>query len=93
MSKTDEVRFALPSKGSLEAGTMSFLADCGLRVDKVNPRQYTARMPAVPGVVVLFQRAVDILEKVSERVEVAKAIGVIKRRYGKPLVDRVRERA
>jgi ATP phosphoribosyltransferase len=66
MSKTDEVRFALPSKGSLEAGTMSFLADCGLRVDKVNPRQYTARLPAVPGVVVLFQRAVDILEKIKD---------------------------
>ncbi len=45
---------------------MSFLAACGLRVDKVNPRQYTARMPAVPDVVVLFQRAVDILEKVKD---------------------------
>jgi ATP phosphoribosyltransferase len=66
MNKTDEVRLALPSKGSLESGTMTFLAACGLRVDKVNPRQYTAHMSAVPGVVVLFQRAVDILEKVKD---------------------------
>lgn len=66
MVNLNEVRLALPSKGSLEAGTMDFLAACGLRVDKSNPRQYTARMPAVPEVTVLFQRAVDIMDKIKD---------------------------
>lgn len=61
-----EVRIALPSKGTLETPTLSFLQACGLHVDKINPRQYTASMPAIPGAVVLFQRAADIIEKVRE---------------------------
>src|SRR5690606_39311071 len=40
--------------------SLEFLAGCGLRVDKRNPRQYTATLPALPGVLVLFQRARDI---------------------------------
>ena len=55
-----QVRIALPSKGRMEIETLEFLAGCGLRVDKRNPRQYTATMPALPGVLVLFQRARDI---------------------------------
>ncbi len=62
----DEIRLALPSKGTLEASTMEFLEACGLRVDRNNPRQYTATMPAAPGLVVLYQRATDIVEKVRE---------------------------
>lgn len=56
----EEIRIALPSKGRLEEPTLEFLAACGLRVEKPNPRQYMARIPALPGVVVLFQRAGDI---------------------------------
>ena len=59
-----EIRLALPSKGTIEPSTMSFLEACGLRVDKSSPRQYTASMPAVPGLEVLFQRAADIVDKV-----------------------------
>ncbi len=55
-----EVRLALPSKGRLEEPTLAFLAACGLPVEKANPRQYVARIPALPGVTVLFQRAGDI---------------------------------
>ena len=55
-----QIRLALPSKGRMEAETLEFLAGCGLRVDKRNPRQYTATLPALPGVLVLFQRARDI---------------------------------
>ena len=62
----DELRLALPSKGELEEDTTHFMAACGLRVDRTNPRQYTARIPAAPGVRVLFQRAADILAKVEE---------------------------
>ena len=57
---TSEIRLALPSKGRMEAETLDFLAECGLRVDKTNPRQYSARMPAMPQVLILFQRARDI---------------------------------
>ncbi|NLE50115.1 MAG: ATP phosphoribosyltransferase, partial [Chloroflexi bacterium] len=37
-----QIRLALPSKGRMEEETLEFLAGCGLRVDKRNPRQYTA---------------------------------------------------
>ncbi|GBD08177.1 ATP phosphoribosyltransferase [Candidatus Thermoflexus japonica] len=56
----EEIRLALPSKGRLEEPTLAFLAACGLAVEKANPRQYMARIPALPGVTVLFQRAGDI---------------------------------
>jgi len=56
----DEIRIALPSKGRMEEETLVFLEGCGLRVNKTNPRQYTATIPALPGVLVLFQRARDI---------------------------------
>jgi len=59
------VTLALPSKGQLEEGTLRFLSSCGLHVSKVNPRQYQARMPAVPQVRVLFQRAEDIVTQVA----------------------------
>jgi ATP phosphoribosyltransferase len=62
----DELRLALPSKGELEEDTIKLMAACGLRVDRTNPRQYTARIPAAPNVRVLFQRAADILAKVEE---------------------------
>jgi ATP phosphoribosyltransferase len=62
----DDLRLALPSKGELEEDTIRLMAACGLRVDRTNPRQYTARVPAAPDVKVLFQRAADILAKVEE---------------------------
>ena len=55
MQRTD-IRLALPSKGRLEQATLDFLASAGLRVDKPNPRQYFARLPALPGLTVMFQR-------------------------------------
>jgi len=63
---SEDVRLALPSKGELEEDTLRFMEACGLRVDRTNPRQYTARVPAAPGISVLFQRAADILTKVEE---------------------------
>ncbi len=56
----NQIRIALPSKGRMEEETLTFLAGCGVRVNKTNPRQYTATIPALPGVLVLFQRARDI---------------------------------
>lgn len=61
-----DIRFALPSKGRLEAQAVDFLAACGLRLHKPNPRQYQASLPALPGVTVLFQRPGDIVVGVRE---------------------------
>ena len=59
------LRLALPSKG-MEEQTLELLQACGLRVNRPNPRQYRATIPALPGVEVLFQRANDIFPKVEE---------------------------
>lgn len=59
------LRMALPSKG-MEQQTLDFLAACGMKVSRPNPRQYRATIPALPGVEVLFQRATDVFTKVAE---------------------------
>src|SRR6202140_1919435 len=60
MNAKHEVRLALPGKGTLEAATLAFLAECGLKVNRSNPRQYLAHMQSMPGIEVVFQRAADI---------------------------------
>ncbi len=62
----EEVRLSLPSKGRLAQAALDFLARCGLEVDHPNPRQYQARIPALPELLVLFQRAGDIVVSVRE---------------------------
>lgn len=61
----EQIRIALPSKGRMGQETTEFLAECGLAVDKRNPRQYVAMIPALPGVRVLFQRTHDIPQRVA----------------------------
>ncbi len=60
MSGAAKVRLALPGKGALEATTQNFLAECGMKVNRSNPRQYLARIKSMPNVEVVFQRAADI---------------------------------
>jgi ATP phosphoribosyltransferase len=55
-----ETRLALPGKGALESATLAFLTECGLKVNRSNPRQYLARMSSMPDLEVVFQRAADI---------------------------------
>lgn len=62
------VTLALPSKGALQEPTMDFLKSCDLKVVQTNPRQYTATMPALPQVDVLFQRVTDIVYKLVDGV-------------------------
>ena len=57
----ERVTLALPSKGAIADPTTRFLHECGLRVDKPNPRQYTGSIPALPCVDVLFQRVTGIV--------------------------------
>jgi ATP phosphoribosyltransferase len=60
------LRIALPSK-AWEDDTLRFLGQCGLRIDRSNPRQYRARMHGLPTgpSEVVFQRASDIFEEVN----------------------------
>lgn len=60
MSAKNRVRLALPSKGVLETSTLNFLSECGMKVNRSNPRQYLARIKDMPEVEVVFQRVADI---------------------------------
>ncbi|MCJ7736133.1 MAG: ATP phosphoribosyltransferase [Anaerolineae bacterium] len=61
-----DIRVSLPSKGRIGTESTSFLAECGLTVRQVNPRQYTAKIPALPGVTVILQRPGDIVVSVRD---------------------------
>ena len=61
-----ELRLAVPSDGALHEPALMFLRLCGMEVLRTNLRRYTAEMPAMPGVRVMFQRAADITSKVEE---------------------------
>ena len=60
MGANTTIRLALPGKGALEAATLTFLAECGMKVSRSNPRQYLARIKSMPNLEVVFQRAADI---------------------------------
>jgi ATP phosphoribosyltransferase len=66
MNRREDIRLSLPSKGQLGQAALDLLADCGLKVDKTNPRQYAARIPALPALTVLFQRPRDIVVSVRD---------------------------
>jgi ATP phosphoribosyltransferase len=63
---SSEIRLALPSKGPLGEPALELLDHAGLYVHKPNPRQYKATIPAMPGLVVLFQRPGDIVVSVRD---------------------------
>ena len=60
MNSTSVIRLALPGKGTLESATLAFLAECGMKVNRNNPRQYLASVSSMPNLEVVFQRATDI---------------------------------
>ena len=62
----DKLRIAIPSKGALEKSTSELLAAAGLKISRPNDRQYIAKIPSLPEVEVIFQRASDIVTKVQE---------------------------
>ena len=65
-SPKPSLRLLLPSDGDLHQPALDFLRDCGLQVRRPNARRYTANIPAIPGIEVLFQRTADITAKVEE---------------------------
>lgn len=50
----------------MENETLELLRDCGLTVNKVNPRQYIAQMKAIPRLEIWFQRSADVVRKVRD---------------------------
>ncbi len=60
------IRLSLPSKGRLMDDSLDLLSACGLKVYKPNPRQYEARIPNLPELVILFQRPGDIVASVRD---------------------------
>lgn len=65
-SNRNKIRLALPSKGRMEDETREFLRECGLPVNKVNPRQYIATIAEIPNLEVWFQRSADVVRKVRD---------------------------
>jgi ATP phosphoribosyltransferase len=57
--KQREIRISLLSKGHLAEVALSLMKDAGLQVMKSIPRQYEAKIPALPGVNALCQRPGD----------------------------------
>ncbi|CAG1011075.1 ATP phosphoribosyltransferase [Anaerolineales bacterium] len=66
MTSPKNIRLSLPSKGRLQDDSIAFLAETGLSVQKLNPRQYQARIPTLPELTVLFQRPSDIVVSVRD---------------------------
>lgn len=60
------LRLVIPSDGELYEPTLNYLGSCGLAVRRPSARRYTAYIPALPGVEVLFQRSADVTNKVEE---------------------------
>ena len=66
MNNPAKIRLSLPSRGRMQDDSLNFLAECGLPIYKSNPRQYQAKMPALPELSVLFQRPGDIVVSVRQ---------------------------
>src|SRR5438477_4640273 len=60
VSQEAAIRPVLPGKGALTTATLAFLAECGMKVNRNNPRQYLAHIGSMPDLEVVFQRAADI---------------------------------
>ena len=57
---TETLRLAIPSTGALEQGAVRLLAESDAAVSRVNLRRYTADIPSIPGIEVIYQRQSDI---------------------------------
>ena len=60
------LRLAVPSDGEMYEPTLRFLAECGMPVVRPSARRYTASIPAIGGLEVIFQRTSDITSKVED---------------------------
>ncbi|MEX0761671.1 MAG: ATP phosphoribosyltransferase [Dehalococcoidia bacterium] len=60
------LRLALPSEGALYESAEAFMRSCGLPVRRASSRRYTAEIPTLPGLEVLYQRQSDITSEVDD---------------------------
>jgi ATP phosphoribosyltransferase len=60
------LRLAIPSDGAMYEPTLAFLAGCGLAVKRPSARRYTASIPTIGGLEVIFQRTADITSKIED---------------------------
>jgi ATP phosphoribosyltransferase len=60
------LRFGVPTGRRFEGRALAFLDECGLAVKRESDRQLTADLSGLPGVLVLVQRARDILTQVTD---------------------------
>jgi ATP phosphoribosyltransferase len=73
----DKLRLALPSKGRQAEPTLDFMRNSGLRVARLNPRQYTATIRSAAGAEVIFQPTADIYRQVNGGIVDAGVTGLL----------------
>ena len=66
MRKNTQIQLAIPSNGALYDPTLKFLSKSGIPVFRSNPRKYSAIIPNLNGINILFQRTSDITSKVED---------------------------
>jgi len=64
----DNISFAIPVSGALYDGSLNLLNKCGLYVSRPNDRVYTANIPSLEGVDIMFQRQSDIPARLDSNV-------------------------
>lgn len=62
----DGFRLAIPSDGAMFEPTQGFLDRCGMSVVRPSARRYTASVPSIRGLEVIFQRTADITSKIED---------------------------
>lgn len=60
------LRLAIPSDGEMFEPTQRFLEHCGMAINRPSARRYTASVPTIEGLEVIFQRTADITSKVED---------------------------
>ena len=66
--RLDNISFAIPVSGALYDGSLNLLNKCGLFVSRPNDRVYTANIPSLEGVDIMFQRQSDIPARLDSNV-------------------------
>ena len=66
MDRNKNLRLALPSSGNLYEPSLNFLKASGLNVSRINSRRYTATIPSMKNVEVIFQRVSDITRTIED---------------------------
>jgi len=72
----NNISFAIPVSGALYDGSLKLLNKCGLNISRPNDRVYTAKIPALQGVDIMFQRQSDIPARLDSNVADIGVVGL-----------------